>query len=491
MRTRRQTTWLRLLGIVCLLLSSPGCDDPTRHGTATLVDLGEFTWHTEWASHGQYLLALSGVERNPPDGETPEYRDYRLEHVTAHQPGTWEVVGEARSEKHLSDVFSCGDPNVVMVNDGGDPFDTGGYRNDFSLYRLDTGGKIKEFSTYGFYNCPHSERTWFPYTYECDVGANVMYMRWASNEIAALDGSTGEVLRSFIDPGEPLASDDAPSFFIQPDRDRLVWTERHPTESEVRIYRLSNAELVGAIQLIPTGIHSGINDYLRIGQDHLAVFTDNLGELCAGTGIRLIDLAEAAIESTSCIRNPYYNWTTLLSQEPPLVMVSVQRMPQECQDLIVVDLATGTQTPTYDLCDLNQGGFGIYPEIGRAMVSERAPDGGGVIRWWMYSWPSFELLGEGRLDHYYDSSILVPDRGIFSAQSYYVDTFAVVDAHFGGIMDEFHFCTGVAESALRIDPTGRWASTRCFGDWSEVVNPEDKPRGAGFAAVDLEQYRDW
>jgi hypothetical protein len=66
------------------------------------------------------------------------------------------------------------------------------------------------------------------------------------------------------------------------------------------------------------------------------------------------------------------------------------------------------------------------------LIAELAPaDGQSGYLWWMYTWPDFQMTGQGRQPNNFDWSVLLPERGIFAAQSLYTNTFATVDAYKG------------------------------------------------------------
>jgi hypothetical protein len=478
--------------LLALLLGLAGCSDP-RHGTATLVELGEHTWHAEWADHGKHLVVISGLQRNPI-GEKPWHWDYRLERVTIHPPATWEIAGEIRSAEHMTDAFSCGDENVVAVVEGSRETSYGIFLHNISFYRFDTGERIKRHTIYGYYNRPSSSREWFPYTYACDVAANVMYMRWADNKVVALDGSSGEILREFVKvlaPGEQ----GGPGFFIQPELDRLVWLERGIGNSEVRTFRLSTGELLGAVCLT-CGTQKIVSDYLVSGPDHVVGITVSLPGFCEGhqasTAIAVVNLETLEVERRFCLPDRVSGGAVVIPGEPTYLMVYVRKMPQDCWEVRTIDLATGMERPPVDLCEYSASAFAPYPEVARILKTNLRPSSGesGPL-WWLLTWPDYEVVAEGVMDHYYDKGALAPERGLFVLQSEYVNSFAAFDIIHGGIVDEFPWCRGVHEAALRLDPTKRWATTRCFGDWTGVTTQTQKPKGAGFAVVDLAQYEDW
>jgi hypothetical protein len=476
-----RTTSAILPALIAAAWIPAGCSED--HGSATLVDLGEYAWHMEWASNAQDLLVISGVERTAITS-VPEYR---TERVTAYPGGSWDTPRVLEVDGHLIDAFSCGDRDSVAVLYAGNqgPPD---YNRVLEFREYGTDTVYQEYLLYGYYQRPWSDRTWFPYTYECDVGANVMYMRWEPGKVVALDGSTGEILREFVDLDEPAGGDDGPEFVIQPSSDRLVWTENTHGDSEVRIYRLSTAELVGAIPVTPESA-AAPSGYMLLGEDKLVVTTGSLGATCPGTGVRIIDLASAEMETTYCLQYDFLRWARISSIDPPKLLAAVLKWPEDCEAILSMDLTDGSVGEVLDLCAYTSGGFGFYPGRNRVLVTELAPaDGRGGYLWWLMTWPELTPVSAGRQRHYYDRSVILPDQDIEALQSHEADSFAAFDFGKGAMLDEFRFCTGVQERALRVDPTGRWATTLCFGDWSGVDAPEDKPRGAGFAVVDLERY---
>ena len=485
------TSWFRVLAAWSLLLGPLGCSDPERHGTATLIELGEYAWHMEWADHGQYMTAISGVDREALDGTAP---DYSMERITVHPIGTWEVAGEVRIQGDIHDVFSCGDPNTVAALENSGPIDDTPwlYLNHISFHKLDSGQIPVSHTTSGYYNVPSSDRRWFPYTYECDLTTNTMYMRWESAKIVALDGSTGEILREFtrtLAPGQ----EGGPGFFIQPEEDRLVWLEYQYGGSEVRTFRLSTASPIGSVCLT-CGTEWAIMDYLPIDNGHIVGITGQFPSYCdthsSSTAIAVVDLDTLEVEQRFCLPNRISGGAVVIPGTPAYLTVFVRKMPEECWEVRTINLATGSENPIVDLCNLNQAGISVYPEVGRVLVTELEPDDGkdGYL-WWMYTWPERQLVNHGRHSLTYDASALLPERGLLAVQSSAQDKFGLLDALEGGIIDSFQPCTGIQESTLRVDPAGRWATTLCFGDWSDVHTQQDKPRGTGFAVVDLEQYQ--
>jgi hypothetical protein len=319
-------------------------------------------------------------------------------------------------------------------------------------------------------------------------------MRWDDNKVVALDGTSGEILREFVKtlaPGEQ----GGPGFFIQPELDRLVWLERGIGNSEVRTFRLSTGELLGAVCLT-CGTQKIVSDYLVSDPNHVVGITVSLPGFCEGytasTAIAVVNLETLEVERRFCLPDRVSGGAVVIPGEPTYLMVYVRKMPQDCWEVRTIDVGSGNELSPYDLCTFNRSYFSPYPEVRRVLVAELAPDGGSEgYFWWMYTWPDYELVGQGRQTHNFDWWVLLPERGFFASQSHYVNSFATVDAYKGHVIDEFHFCRGVMEAALRVDPTGRWATTRCFGDWTGVRTQMDKPRGAGFVVVDLAQYEDW
>jgi hypothetical protein len=440
-----------------------------------LVDVGaavDDVFRLAFADHGKQ--AFVNFRKTTVTGPIEDWHDW----LAVIDVGSWTPIHEFEADSTIGNGFSCADDRVVM-------FDVGRQAQNGLEYTIEAWDIVQDIQLATHvgteWPLPHDSPwgpTW-PHLYECDPGSNTMFFRLHKDRVIALDGTTGELLREYLDPGQTEYFD----FFIQPEQDRLVWVEYQAitaidTEfpAEVRVYRLSTAELVGSVDIMQGAILVAPAEYLYLDRDHIAMLTGAIPNVCTGITMKLVDLAGPTIEQVRCIQDRRWGGGLVLGKSPPLVVVGANRS-NGCLEIRSMDLWSGEEGPVHGLCTLGDPFFTTYPSLDRILVLDYAPAGGGNPLWYLYDFPGFSSVGQGRDPENWDSGKFTSARGLEVLQRYEDGKMGIFDAEEARYQDTFKACDMLVPDAIRVDPSGRWAATLCRGDWH------------GLAVIDLDWYR--
>jgi hypothetical protein len=231
--------------------------------------------------------------------------------------------------------------------------------------------------------------------------------------------------------------------------------------------------------------------YTFLDDDHVLYAVEGEKDGNYGLHMMLFDLNDCAIEREYFLEDRVLG-SFLESMEPGSKQVLVSFLDREnlCGSLWIFDLDTEELTLGLDMCFLGKGGVSlIIPDLDLVVLGDwRHPSGAEEYRY-VYNYPDFNLTGECPSPSAYEVDMYVPSRRIIVAESYFNDHFGIFDPVNARVVDDFKACSGLESHSMRVDPTERWAAVMCSGVWPEEIDSEDdKPKGAGVAIVDLDEY---
>jgi hypothetical protein len=419
-----------------------------------------------FADHGQHAFV---VFRKNGDGtdESPRFGSLAVFDVNS-----WDIRKEFNSADIIGNGFSCVDASIAAM----DVSRLVGGKVVYSLevWATERAEKLAEHAG-NAQPLPHASpwgSTW-PHTYECDPATNTMYFRLHRDRVIALDGSTGALLREYVDPGQTEYFD----FFIQPERDRLVWVEYQGINAtdlafpaEVRTYRLSTAELTGVLEVMQGALFAIPLEYLYLDPDHIAMLSSPVPGVCNGITIKVLELAGPSVAKVHCV--PDRDWGGAVAMGHDSLVVGARRA-DGCWELRSLELESGREIGRRSLCALAWPGYDAYRSAGRVLVSD---SGGAQERWSVLGFPALKTQAEGSWPTVWDAWKPIERTGWLAQQSYHSGEFGLFDLLAGQQVALGPVCAGLVPGAIRVAPGERWVAMLCSGK-----NP-------GLAVIDLDDY---
>jgi hypothetical protein len=422
-----------------------------------------------FSENGNYLIANYGQYR---DAETR----VKFDGVIVFDLVEWKLVMDYVSRGEIGPVYTCADPDVVVVSENRYP--------DDATFRL----KFRSLSTTESFATIEMDmppgQTPDSGLYHCDLRENIMYMAILQDKVTALDGSTGDVVREYLaeDVGEY-----AP-FVVQKEEDRLVRIDMY--NDVVWIYRLSTADLLGRIDLWPHIRDGRSTDYSFIGPEKIlyGLFGDNDAG-CIGVQFVLADLSGFTASELYCVEGYMYDGFMPMDDRIDNILLLAHIPNSYCYEIRSVDLESGTDDLWFDLCELGNGGLMAIPETDTVLLADWEPEGEVGEHFYFYSYPEFELKDDFLSPVTYEEVQFVNSKNILLLESAFSDYFAVYDLLQNTLLDDFRLCENVFENSLRVDPFDNWAAVRCGGkDPDEEIGPGVFPADSGMRVVDLRNY---